>query len=222
MPGDVCESNQVATIARPMSDEDLLSVIARTTAVIAIMEKVRIVASGVAASRSTREHGHSGLAQSNGHRTPVELVQQLTGMSRAGAAKQVRLGESVLAAAEGYATDIGNADEPGGVGADGSLALAPENVDAGARPGAPWHACLGGALLTGRITSDQHDAILRGLGEPAVHGDDAWAVDGDAAKTRGDAVEAWAAAAEQLPHRLALQYAWRDAPPPRKRFAPAA
>lgn len=165
---------------------------------ISIMEKVRIVATGVASSRSTREHGHSGLAQSNGHRTPIELVQHLTGMSRAGAAKQVRLGESILAAVEVHATDIEKPDGPDGVGADGSLVLVPGNTDADAHPGAPWHACLGSALLAGRITSDQHDAILRGLGEPPTYGDDGSAIDGDAAKTRTDAEEAWAAAAEQL------------------------
>ncbi|WP_022900407.1 HNH endonuclease signature motif containing protein [Humibacter albus] len=195
--GDVHDAGRLATAAATLSDERVLSVLTEATAVIATMEKIRTVASGVVASRSTRERGHGGLAQSEGHRTPVELVQKLTGMSRGGALKQVRVGESLLAAGDGD-TDATAPTETRATDPDGS----PHES------GLPWHACLGRALLAGILVTDQHDAILRGLGEPpmasvsegegaADGGNTDASVDG-ATSFNDDARAAWAAAAEQL------------------------
>lgn len=178
--GEDCDIDGVAATTAALADTDLLSVIAETTAVITAMEKVRIIASGVTASRSTRGHGHTGLAQSTGHRTPVELLQELTGMSRSGAAKHVRLGESLLATIETPQGDVDRSEHEAGHG----------EHDADAQP---WHAGLSRALLTGMISADQHDVILRGLGNPPPA-----AAPGDGISADPDAVAAWSAAASQL------------------------
>jgi hypothetical protein len=63
-------------------------------------------------------------------------------------------------------------------------------VDVGvdfAAPAAPWHAPLGRAMLSGGLTPPQHDAILRGLGEPPADLESADA-----------ACEVWSLAATQL------------------------
>ena len=49
--------------------------------------------------RSTREHGHSGLAQSQGYRSAEDFVQSVTGSSRTEAAKLVRVGAGLVEAA---------------------------------------------------------------------------------------------------------------------------
>ncbi|MFT4135976.1 DUF222 domain-containing protein [Microbacterium sp.] len=99
----------------------------------------------------------------------------------ADAAKQVRLGEA-LATSHGDGQASGSdaeGDTEGDVGAD-----------AGAEPdpGLPWHAPLSDALLGGAITSAQHDAIIRGLGDP---------VPGDR-ESVAEAAEAWSLAAVEL------------------------
>ncbi|MGN6199728.1 DUF222 domain-containing protein [Humibacter sp.] len=187
--GDAGDPDRIATTMPSLSDAGVLAVVAETTAVIAAMEKVRIVASGVAASRSTREQGHSGLAQSNGHRTPVELVQHLTGLSRGAAAKQVRLGESLLASAP-----VPGGGE-GGTGPAGGEDVRPEGDRADREVTEPWHACLGRALLAGSISSDQHDAILRGLGEPPRVAE---TETDDEETVNAGTVQAWSVAAQQL------------------------
>lgn len=156
--------SDVATDALPetiatLPDEAIVEIIGAASNVIKAAEKVRIVAAGVAAARSTRQHGHGGLAQKRGHRSPAGLIQNLTGATHADAVKHVRLGESLLAAA-------GIEAGPG----------APAAQPADAEPAEPdrdaarelWHAPLGRALLDGAISSAQHDAILRGLGAPPV------------------------------------------------------
>ncbi|GAB3617552.1 hypothetical protein GCM10027416_21090 [Okibacterium endophyticum] len=47
---------------------------------------------GVIAKRSEYGLGYAGLAQSRGHRSPVAMVQQITGTTRAEASRHVRLG----------------------------------------------------------------------------------------------------------------------------------
>lgn len=161
--GDVDAADLPALVAELDDDE------------VRALESVRVAASGVAGARSQREAGHSGLAQKRGHRSPVSLVQEITGTSRTEAAKQVRAGEALLAVA---------VDGPG---------------DAGAGEEAPrvWHAPLSEALLGGRISTAQHDAILRGLGEPpAVDLPEADPATVAAAQEEGRA--AWESAAGQL------------------------
>ena len=170
-----------------LSDEDVARVIARAGSLARGAEKIGIVASGVAARRSTRDAGHRGLAQKKGYRNPVALVQDLTGSTRADAAKAVRLGESLLDARPNLA--VPEADEQ----------------DASAVPVLePWHAPLGRALMTDTVSSAQHDAILRGLGEPPAIDPAAIACSctANSCSCVADAAaavhEAWSLAAEQL------------------------
>ncbi|MDR7188827.1 hypothetical protein J2Y46_001650 [Microbacterium sp. BE35] len=122
------------------------------------------------AARSTRDAGHGGLAQKRGHRSAVSLIQDLTGSTLADATKQVRIGEALAAASVPAEADAG----------DGEATTAP--VSAAPAPH-PWHAALGAALMSGALTSAQHDAIFRGLGVPPTgsdaddenHARDAWA-----------------------------------------------
>lgn len=173
-----------------LADDAIVAVLAAATGLVRAGEKVRIAASGVAAARSTRDAGHEGLSQRRGHRSPTSLIQEITGATRAEAAKHVRLGESLRTAA-----GLGGvgADDEGMTDASTPGDAAPTPVS----PVEPWHAPLGRALLDGTIGSAQHDAILRGLGEPPVaHLANATGVTEAAA---ADAVcEAWSVAAEQL------------------------
>lgn len=173
--GEDVASDALPGIVSDLDDAAVVAVISAASGIIRAAENVRIAASGVAASRSTRDAGHSGLAQARGHRTPVSLLQDLTGVTHAEAAKEVRLGESLLAASGLGATsliDVADAGEP-----DACAVIE------------PWHAPLGRALLGGAISSAQHDVILRGLGEPPT------GVDADASH---HVAEVWSLAAEQL------------------------
>ena len=162
-----------------LTDDTIVEIISAASSVIRAAEKVRIVASGVAAARSTREHGHGGLAQKRGHRSPAALIQDLTGATHADAVKHVRLGESLLAAA-----GIGIGDR-----AEESTDAAPAASADAAAVSEQWHAPLGRALLDGAISSAQHDVILRGLGEPPAVDDP------DASR---HIARVWSLAAEQL------------------------
>src|SRR6478672_10247595 len=80
-----------------LSDEAVLGVLAAASGLVRAGEKVHIAAAGVAAARSRREAGHDGLAQKRGHRSTTALIQEITGATKAEAAKHVRLGESLRA-----------------------------------------------------------------------------------------------------------------------------
>ncbi|GAB3390563.1 hypothetical protein GCM10027568_14800 [Humibacter soli] len=204
--GDGCDADRLAATTASLSDADVLAVIAGSTAVISLLERVRVVASGVAAARSSRDLGQAGLAQSGGHRSSVELLQELTGMSRSGAAKQVRLGQSLLAA------EFPAGELPDQADGDGTLAreVGPGSMNEGvATAPEPWHAPLGRALLAGALSTDQHDAILRGLGTPPVPHPVVVAAPNDETADQSHAgaasqpeaaaaIEAWSVAAEQL------------------------
>lgn len=168
--GEDVSADELPGIVRGLSPEDAIAVIAEATALVHGAETLRIAASGVVAAGSTREHGHAGVAQTRGHRSPVSLVQELMGTTRADAAKHVRLGEALL-----------SGSSPPAPSNDAHAAEVPE--------GGPWHAGLSRALLAGAITSAQHDVILRGLGEPPTAGS------GEASAA---AVEAWSIAGDQL------------------------
>lgn len=170
-------------------DADVLRVIRESTRVIEALASLRIAASGVLAARSRREQGHDGVAAGEGHRSAVSLVQEITGTTRTEAAKQVRLGESLLDGAN----LLGTTRAP-------SAAGEPDAADAGGGLGAaspvrePWHAPLGRAQLAGMLSAAQHHAILHGLGDPPAPGDPA--VDAEFA-------EAWSLAASQLSEEAA-------------------
>jgi hypothetical protein len=146
-----------------------------------IGESVRIAATGAVAARSARDAGQSGLAQKRGHRSAVSLIQDLTGSSRADATKQVRLGEALAA---------GLSEREAGHTAD-----SPETAESTAATERPWHAVLGDALMTGSLTSAQHDAIYRGLGDPPVAGAESADAGVDLA---AQIATAWQTAATQL------------------------
>lgn len=204
------EFGQVVT---GLDDDGVVAVIAQTTAISRLMENLRIVASGVAATRSTREHGHDGLTQKRGHRNVVSLVQEITGGSRADATKEVRLGESLLQATAAIEPTAGDGEQ----GSD-------ETADAGASAPVPWHAPLSTAQLEGEISPTQHDVIRRGLGEPpsARPGEVRCVCESVSATpdqpcetcvgaANAAAAEAWSTAAEQLiaeaPHRTVEELA---------------
>ncbi|MGK3954200.1 HNH endonuclease [Microbacterium sp. I2] len=207
--GDDVEAVDVPGVVQQITDEDVLALIEHASVLVRGGECVRIAGSGAVASRSTRDAGHSGLAQKRGHRSTVSLIQDLTGSTRADAAKQVRLGEALAAGLVPVeAGDFADHDAR----AEGQASV-DEETDAGAPTAGqagtarrPWHAVLGEALMTGALTSAQHDAIYRGLGEPPV--DDVRATDdpttdgaSEAAVTAGRATEvrtAWETAAGQL------------------------
>ncbi|NLP83372.1 DUF222 domain-containing protein [Microbacterium sp. CFH 90308] len=206
--GDDVEAVDIPVVAQRIADEDVLALIEHASALVRGGECVRIAASGAVASRSTRDAGHGGLAQKRGHRSTVSLIQDLTGSTRADAAKQVRLGEALAAGL--VPVEAGDfADDHAKIAGEAPV---DDETDAGAPTSAqtaaarrPWHAVLGDALMTGTLTSAQHDAIYRGLGEPPVDDgpatDDPTADGAPDAGSAGRAIEgwtAWATAAVQL------------------------
>jgi hypothetical protein len=174
---DVEGVDLVSAVAE-LDDSELLQVLSDSAALVHRVERLRVVTAGVAAQRSSRDLGHSGLATTRGHKTPADLVQSITGETKAEVTRQVRLGTAMVEAATN--------------GAPPAPGREPE-----ARPLRRWDDGLREGLLTSRLTAAQHDAIFRGLGEPPVtsDGDDAFGV---RAATRDAVVEAWALAAEQL------------------------
>ncbi|MBS1905421.1 MAG: DUF222 domain-containing protein [Actinobacteria bacterium] len=164
-----------------------------------LVEQIQVICAGVIARRSRREAGHSGLAQSRGHRSAASLIQELGGMTKGEAARRVRVGESLLddgpdrdtsgLGGDGPSSGDGDASDGGGSpdgGRSSDRGDAPEDDSSGLPPvEAPsvreWREVLRTALRSGQLTTTQFDAIQRGLGDPP---------DGAAA--------AWVLAAEQL------------------------
>ncbi|MEV7632890.1 DUF222 domain-containing protein [Microbacterium sp. NPDC089318] len=156
--GEGVELCDLAVRVSEFDDAETVAVAEASAALIRSAELAQVAAAGVIAARSTRDAGQSGLAQSRGHRTAASLLQDLTGSTKADAARKVRVGESLLTSAP--AVEMPDAEPP-----------APA-----------WDAPLTAALVAGRITAVQQDAIRLGLGEPP-----------------SEAVrDAWADAAEQL------------------------
>jgi len=153
------DSRELLAAVRGLADDDVIAVFEEAAAVIGCIERLKVVTAAVIAERSAVPHG--GLAGTRGHRSPVTLIQDITGGSRADATRTVRVGASLL-------------DDPPPP-ADGDSA-APTVRE-------PWHAGLRRSMLDGDLTTAQHDAIRRGLGEPCA---------GDGAAT------VWTVAASQL------------------------
>lgn len=186
--GDDVEAIDIPAAIQSFADDEVLALIEQASVLVRGGECIRIAGTGVVASRSARDAGHGGMAQKRGHRSTVSLIQDLTGSTRADAAKQVRLGEALAAAVASVPTEL---DDLGG-----GESAAEGGTDAAASGGAPraaterpWHAVLADALMTGTLTSAQHDAIYRGLGEPPVE---------PAASPPAEARAAWETAATQL------------------------
>lgn len=193
--GDEAEAVQVPAAVALLADDVLLTLIEQATVLVRAGESVRIAATGAVAARSARMTGHSGLAQKRGHRSTVSLIQDITGTSRAEAAKQVRLGE-LLAEAVGDAPSLRDREEARVEEEADPAAIAP------CSGGRRWHAVLGNALMKGALTSAQHDAIYRGLGEPPTAGADGASASTEGASSAADPdaeiVAAWESAAGHL------------------------
>lgn len=161
------EASLLPHSAVTLSDESVFQMLGEFAGLANDVGRVQAVLAGVAAQRSRREDGHSGLSAVQGHATPASLIQSITGGTRADETRQVRVGTSLL-----------DGEVPA---TNGPAPVAPAKV--------LWHEPLRRALLEGRLTAEQQDAIRLGLGEPRVHGSDVLT----------DAVEeAWSLATEGL------------------------
>ncbi|WP_411698481.1 DUF222 domain-containing protein [Conyzicola sp.] len=101
---------------------------------------------GEIAARSTREMGHSGLAQREGFRSTEELLRTTTGSTGREVTTAVRVGRLVREAA----VDLG---------VDPATGLAVES-------GEPWLACVASAVSAGALSIGAADAIRTGMGAP--------------------------------------------------------
>jgi hypothetical protein len=101
---------------------------------------------GEIAARSTRELGHSGLAQREGFRSAEELLKTTTGFTGREATTAVRVGRLVREAA----VDLG---------VDPATGAAVEAAE-------PWLACVAAAVSAGTLSVGAADAIRTGLGQP--------------------------------------------------------
>ena len=165
-------ADELADAMRGLSDEQLVAVVEAGARATRCLGRIEAVGAGIVAERSRREAGQQGLVQVRGHRSPAEFVQAITGTSKSDARQRIRVGQSVLEAGDGLLQSDPSAVTTG---------------DASATPA--WHAPLADALMRGRVSSAQSDAIRRGLGEPPA--DPSGHVDDDARA-------AWSAAAQQL------------------------
>jgi len=102
---------------------------------------------GEIAARSTREMGHSGLAQREGFRSAEELLKGTTGASGREATTAVRVGTLVREAAVDGSTDPDT----------GMVFEAAE----------PWLAPVAAAVAAGALSVGAADAIRGGLGQPS-------------------------------------------------------
>ncbi|WP_045270152.1 hypothetical protein, partial [Microbacterium azadirachtae] len=174
-------ASDVQGVVEGLADAEAVAVLREAGEVGRLVEQVQVICAGVIARRSTRDAGHAGLAQARGHRSAASLVQELGGMTKGEAARQVRVGEALLdeAAGSGAAADLSGVDAP----------------DAG-QATVDWRQVLREGLRSGALTSAQFDAIRRGLGDPPS------APEGcsDANRAMHDRAtrDAWAHAAEQL------------------------
>lgn len=171
--GDL-DTADVASIMAGWGPDCLLEIVRAGDALVRGMQLVVTAATGAIAAKSTREHGHSGIAQKAGHRTTESLIQSVTGATRAEAARQVRIGRTLI-------------DPPSLAEA---TSLEDPSTDATAERHSSWDEPLRRAYLKQEVSQAQNDAIRRGLGEPIIE-PDATLAD---AHTR----DAWSAAAEHL------------------------
>ncbi len=175
-----------------LDDAQVMSLMELTTQARQALEQLSLAGSAVISARSSRDAGHSGLAQARGYRTPAALIQQVTGVSRNTAMQQIRVGEALLEA-ETIADTLAESDQ------GGLPVLVPVRQ-------VPWHEPLTIALRAGTLSSAQHDAIKRGLGEPpsAVRDDLNLAEDTGTVNLvsldfpNPATIEAWSLAATQL------------------------
>ncbi len=152
---DAITAEELWVAVQSLDDAQVVSLMELATQARQALEQVSLAGSAVISARSSREAGHSGLAQSRGYRTPSALIQQMTGVSRGVAMQQIRVGEALLHTDSMVETLTNNA---AGVDAAGTPIVPVRQV--------PWYDPLTVALRGGTLSSAQHDAIKQGLGEP--------------------------------------------------------
>jgi hypothetical protein len=150
-------------IAQAHSDE-LLEFLALIGTANAALQASSALAAAEIDRRSARELGAESLAKKAGVKSGAELVQKITGSTRAEALKAVRVG-SMLEAAQEAAPELPDRPvEPG-----------PRSIDVLAGLGGSWDAPVAVAVRNGWLSADQGDRLKTGLGSPrdtASH--DAW------------------------------------------------
>jgi hypothetical protein len=131
-----------AALVPSLDDEALLALLYSASEAQRALQVLGAVVTAEVSRRSERELGHGGLAQRKGHRTGTDLVQAVTGQTRADVRRATAAGNDLQAASK-----------------DESRARAA--VDS-------WHLPLVEALRAGALSREQYDVIRRGLGEPPV------------------------------------------------------
>jgi len=191
-------ASQVQDVIGALCDEDTVATCQEAVEIGRFAEQIQLICAGVIARRSTREAGHSGLAQSRGHRSAASLIQELGGMTKGEAARQVRVGEALLDDNPSGTDEAPAGDASGGLGGDGgSGGGAPYGEAAVESVVRDWRQELRDALRAGALTSAQFDAIRRGLEDPPVAAPGNSTDAGRAAHDEA-ARDAWAQAAAQL------------------------
>ncbi|PRB02922.1 HNH endonuclease signature motif containing protein [Microbacterium sp. MYb64] len=148
-------ASDVQAVVERLADDAAVAALEEISENVRLLDQLRLIVTGVIAGRSTREAGHGGLAQSRGYPSAVSLVQQVTGVTKTEAARQVRVGEALLDDAP--VDDV----EAGGLPAEQAASVA-------------WRQVLRDGLRSGAVTSAQFDAIRRGLGDPPEGAEEAW------------------------------------------------
>ncbi|WP_119698392.1 HNH endonuclease signature motif containing protein [Microbacterium halotolerans] len=211
-------ADDVVSVIRALDDEELAQLMETAAKLSRSVDRVEVIGAGVVAERSTREAGHDGFAQKRGHRRATDFIQGVTGGSKGDAYQRIRVGTSILdgflpvSGRQGGADDeeepdaamsgeaqpgFGDQTEDGGSSDGGDASRAPVTPPS-------WHTPLDHALVHGGLSQAQHDAILRGLGEPptapaaAPMSGDAPLSTVDGARIEREFREAWRLAAEQL------------------------
>lgn len=177
---------QATALMIEMADADIVAILRESAELSRSADQIRVVAAGIVAERSSRESGHSGLAQSHGHRTPASFVQELTGATKSEAARDTRVGQSMIERPSGSTDAEMDAEEQ----------AVPKT--------AVWYEPLRAALSDGTLTAAQYDAIRRGLGEPPLP-DDPPASEEELAALVHAIHEAWSLACERLVEEAAAR-----------------
>ncbi|QTV79825.1 HNH endonuclease signature motif containing protein [Microbacterium sp. NIBRBAC000506063] len=186
--GDDVTTTTLAQAIESFDDEQVLALLSSSDALARGAERLRIAAAGSwrPDRRETRAH----------RARPVARAQHAPLAPAGDDGRDPRRGAKA-------ASDRGG--DARGAGPDRRHALRRHLLRGCRRTGrgrrrAPWHAPLSDALLHGTLTAAQHDAILRGLGEPPVVRDPEApdATEADAAEAARVCREAWSLAAIEL------------------------
>ncbi|ANP71062.1 HNH endonuclease signature motif containing protein [Cryobacterium arcticum] len=153
-----------------LPDAELLAAQREITRLQALTTTRSVWVAKAVAHRSRPELGQSGLAAQQGFLNPGDLMQELTGASKADARKLADVGRMLAdsdaaeaAAARARADADGRADADAdagaGDGSEASPALAPVEI-----PVLAWHTPIAHAVADGTLSAAQAHAIRTGLG----------------------------------------------------------